>query len=506
MTAITIVITWPLILHLDTLVVDRVDGLLITWYLNWVIHALTSGGEGLRNFYNANIFFPAGGTLAFSDFMLPEAILAMPAVLIFHEPLLAYNLNLLGGFILTGWAVFLLVRYLSGKADLAFFIALLFTFSPFRFVYLVHLQLLNFWPVILAIYFLLRKRYFLYALFFGISSLTTALFLYFLLLTAGLWFLWQKKERVAIIKSTLIAGLFTAPFLLPYFFVSRQYHYVRPIRDAIHFSLAPQDLAGQFFPGWVFITLFLGTLAMLISTFRKSKKIDILPREISYWFILALLAFVLALGPALHIFKNTVHIGPLPALPLPYALFYYLVPGFSGFRTPSRWLILSFLAVCVATGMILRKHLRPKILLLFSLLVLFQIKYPLSFYPVPKPASFPPEQVWLSTLKTTLPLIQFPIYRWDDSQLERETLREYYSTIHWQPMFNGYSGFSPKEWEVKVRWLQANFPSAATIQYLQDQKIKLVLAPVSWEAKISRYPALKLIKSFPQTDIYAIGE
>lgn len=539
---LTILVTWPLILHLNNRIIDSHDGLLITWYLNWDLHAISGGLTNPGNFYNANIFFPFKNTLAFSDFMLPQALLAAPFVWLSSEPLVAYNLNFLLGFALTAFATYLLVEHLTRASKVSLLAGTLFAFSTIHLSYMAHIQLFNFYPVIFALLFLFQKRYKLFILFFLISSLTTALFLYFLLASIAIYLLPivyetfrpkagdGKKKFTGPAAATAIGAILSALFLLPYFLVSRQFSYVRPINDAIHFSLQFPDLANigaasrlhsfltpvnstPAYFGAVFLILL---LVMLVELHQHPKTVP--PKEVfknvDFWLIVAGISLILALGPALHVFRNTVHIGPLPAIPLPYAIFYYLVPGFSGFRTPSRWIILTAFALCIAIALHFQKRINGKTAAALIFLIILEINVPLSFSQVPSLKEFPPEQVWLKNNYVEAPIIQFPIYNWDDPSTSSgqantrgfglETLREYYSTTHWHPMYNGYSGFSPVSWEANVKWLQKNFPSEGSIKSLSQLGIKLVIAPHNWQDRIRPLSAVELIKEFPDNDIYLL--
>lgn len=498
-TLISVVVTWPLILHLNNFIIDPHDGLLITWFLNWSL------GHPLN--YNANIFYPYQNTLAFSETMFPQALIAAPFVLLTAEPLVTYNINVLLGFVLTAFACYLLISYLTKSDPAAILGATIFTFSTIHLNYLAHLQLFDFWPVIFAIYFLLREKFKLFVLFFLISSLTTILNLYFLLAVICLIFLFNFVKRRSLVLYTIISVLLVAPFLFPYYLVTRQFQNIRPINDAINNSLQFPDLLNvsvysrlsAFFPQQSGTPAYFGAvfLGMILLAFRKFK--------ISIWWWLAGLSFILALGPALHIFRNTVHIGPIPAIPLPYAIFYYLLPGFAGLRTPSRWILLTAFALSVAVVVYFAKRITWKWAVILSLLVILEVNFPFQYTQVPSVREFPQEQVWLKDNYPGAPIIQFPIYAWfDGDNIGTETLREYYSTIHYHPMVNGYSGFSPREWEEKVKWLQKNFPDGETVGYLRNLGIRLILVPVDWDVT-SVQNELELVASFPQTNVYTLN-
>ncbi len=478
-TCLTLIITWPLVINLNQLIIDRGDGLLITWFLNWsIFHPLN---------YSANIFYPYQNTLAFSETMLPQAFLVAPIVLLFHEPLLAYNLNFLLGFILTGVSTFYLVYHLTHRNPIALLCGMLLTFSTIHLNYMAHLQLFSLYPVILAILFLLRQNKKLFIFFFVVSSLTTVLFFYFL----TVFVLWQKK-----FVWLCIAALITLPFLVPYFLVSRQFGYQRPITDAINFSLQIPDLANvsvysrlnSLIP-----QLPNSTRGYLGSVFLILALLSVIKPKLNAWLVIAGTSFVLALGPALHVFRTTIHVGPIPVIPLPYTILYYIIPGFSGLRTPSRWILLVAIALVVAIGLKFKRLGWPWSLVLATI-ILLEVNFPFRYHSVPP---VPPEQLWLKNHYVGKPIIQFPIYGWfDGDKMQVETLREYYSTYHWHPMYNGYSGFSPTVWENNVKWLQKEFPSDKTLAFLRAQKIKLILTPQTLP--------LKLVASFPGTNIYEL--
>lgn len=535
-TLITLIITWPLIFKMNSLIIDPYDGLLITWFLNWDIHALLRGFHDFHewvNFFNANIFYPYKNTLAFSEYMLPQAILASPFVLFFNEPLLAYNINFLLGFIFSGTSLFYLFYHLTKKTNVAIACSSLFTLSIVHLNYMSHLQLFNIWPLIFSIHCLISRHYKLFVLTVIISTLTTPLFLYFLLPIVFLDVIINRKEVLKLSFHTLIALVILLPFLAPYFLVSRQFNYKRPINDAIHFSLQIPDLANisnssrlstliapiakstPAYPGTAMTAL---TVLMLFSIIRRLKYegFSNFVRKSSktqlFFHLLTIISFVLSLGPAFHVFRNTVHVGPIPAIPLPYLAFYYLVPGFSGFRTPSRWIILTFLCLSISIGLFFKKRFSNKFAIIIIFLTILEINFPLLYTHVPSRKNFPPEQKWLSLNYSNDPIIQFPIYNWSDQgkthsqqgSFGQETLREYYSTIHFHPMFNGYSGFSPKDWENRVFWLQKEFPSNKSVEFLQSIKIRLVLVPSSWENRLLKFPQLKKVASFPQTTIFEL--
>ncbi|RME50344.1 MAG: hypothetical protein D6790_21375, partial [Caldilineae bacterium] len=90
---LALLMTYPLVCHLGSVVPQDIgDPLLNTWTLAWDVYALLTAP---LNLFDANIFYPQTGVLAYSEHLLSIALLALPVQLSSSEPLLAYNLSLL---------------------------------------------------------------------------------------------------------------------------------------------------------------------------------------------------------------------------------------------------------------------------------------------------------------------------------------------------------------------------------------------------------------------------
>src|SRR5438445_6530134 len=107
--ALAVAHTWPLATHPGALSRnDNGDTLLIEWSLAWVAHQLPRDPVHL---FDANIFYPAKHTLAFSEHLFTLAIMGAPLSWLGASPVLVYNLLLLAGFTLTGWVTSLVVHH-----------------------------------------------------------------------------------------------------------------------------------------------------------------------------------------------------------------------------------------------------------------------------------------------------------------------------------------------------------------------------------------------------------
>ena len=102
---LTIGMTWPLTLQLNTHVTPGQQPAMTVPYLNlwtlaWNHHWLQGQAE---SYWNANQFFPHQKTLAYSEPQLGTALLTFPVVLFGGNTVLAYNLALLLFFSVLEW-------------------------------------------------------------------------------------------------------------------------------------------------------------------------------------------------------------------------------------------------------------------------------------------------------------------------------------------------------------------------------------------------------------------
>jgi len=154
--ALTLLLTYPQILHLGTGVRDHGDPLLNTWILSWNIHKMA--GLDFRHYFDTNIFFPHKHTLAYSEHLFTQSLVALPVWLISRNPVLSYNIVFLLAFLTSGWGMYRLARKLVQNELAAFVAGMIFAFSPFMFAHLSHVQVISAAGIPLA--FLCLHRFF----------------------------------------------------------------------------------------------------------------------------------------------------------------------------------------------------------------------------------------------------------------------------------------------------------------------------------------------------------
>ena len=184
---------------------------------------------------------------------------------------------------------------------------------------------------------------------------------------------------------------------------------------------------------------------------------------IAFASVAALLAFALSFGPDIR------SGGRLIGDSAPYALLYSYVPGFDGLRVPARFAMLVTLFLAVGAGVgaaglekrFARFGLVP---LLFSLAVLSEsFAAPIVLngtkaeggYRVPPPRVYTGREVpavyrFLEALQRPgTVLVEFPF-----GEPGYEVRYMFYSTTHWHPLLNGYSGTFPLSYGLRSALLR----------------------------------------------------
>src|SRR5580765_8321475 len=109
--ALTVLLTWPLALHLGTIGrADNGDGRISIWNVAWVARTLVVDP---MHVFDANIFYPHRWTLAYSESNLGAGLLAIPVYWATANPYAAHNSVFLLSFVLSAVGTYYLVRYLT---------------------------------------------------------------------------------------------------------------------------------------------------------------------------------------------------------------------------------------------------------------------------------------------------------------------------------------------------------------------------------------------------------
>ena len=371
---LTALMLYPYPRRAATYLRDLGDPLEYAWVLGYSAHRLL---EDPLRLYEANIFYPFGNALAYSDSTIASTITVLPVILATDNPVLASNALILLSFVLAGFGAYLLVADLTGSRLAGVVAGVVFAFNPFRIDHLSQVpNAASHWMpfVFLALSRYLSRRSSLWAVGFGVflslQLLSSFYYAYAISLAVAVYLLcfliWQPRRllqpRMALplLAALAAAGMLLVATSLPYFEVSRRYGMQRTVEAAEYFAARPQNYLGvpAFNRTWGRVQLlasqaapermlFPGALALLLAGFGLAKG---QPRgQAALFAVVGLFAFALSLGPSLHLGAT----GPPVALPfpMPYRVLFEHLPGFQSMRVPARFAVVVMLAVAVLAGL-----------------------------------------------------------------------------------------------------------------------------------------------------------
>jgi hypothetical protein len=489
---LTITFLHPVISHFSTHLTSRADGIFISWTIYTVSTFLIQG----INFFQMPIFYPFTNTLTYSDPFISTAILNLPLLALTKNIVAMHNFHLLIGTVIMYLASYALAKELKYSNIASHFAATIFTFSPIHLHYLVHLQVYLLAGIPLTFYFLIKwtktSNWYWLLLSFAtflyqvLNSPMSGFFLIFALIPTlfNQQFRTQIKNNYKLVKYySVITLIILALIYFPFFANSANFNYVRTIRDTAHFAHS----LNRFFQADLLLTYAL----LFIFWITKKKKNDLQKSLLNKKTLIltTLIGAILMLGPALKINEQTFKILNIP-IPLPYAVLYYIIPGFQAFRASSRWIILLNFGLAYLMGnLITQSKLKLKLqyglfgLLLFSFY--FANLQNFEFYKIPTEI---PKIYEILKPRSEKIVAEFPVFLWrmmPYSFLENDRLL--YQSFHKKTLYNGVSGFVPPIREQEWNWLWQNFPNHQSTLYLKNQGVQLIIIHFDLYEKMHNY-------------------
>ena len=233
--ALAVAATWPLVTDIGHLSRnDNGDAVLNEWIIAWVAHQAPRHPLDL---FQANIFHPEAGTLAYSEALLVQSAIAAPFLWLGASPVLASNLVVLSGFALTGWVMCLVVGRWTRDWSAGIAAGIVIAFNAHTESRIPHLQALHaeFLPLILvALDRLLQAPRIRHSLSLAGAFVLQALCSYYLLVMVSLGLVaatlarpatWWGRRGLAVAKALAVAAglavLLLLPYLWPYWSLSR---------------------------------------------------------------------------------------------------------------------------------------------------------------------------------------------------------------------------------------------------------------------------------------------
>lgn len=491
---LTTYFTWPLALRAGSIGrVELGDGQFSIWNVSWVAHAVLRPGVAV---YDANIFHPHRGTLAYSEPNLGAGMLGVPAYLLTANPYAAHNTAVLISLVMSVVGMYLLGRRLTGNRHASLIGAIVFTFCPFFFARTSHIQLMMTAPLpftLLALHRFVDRVTLARAAGLGVAIAVQALFCAYygvligLLVGLGLLVFsvargyWRQLRWWGLcVLAAAVSIAIVLPFFLPFITLQEDTGFQRELREAYRYSadwrayFASSAWAHRWmleylghwkevlFPG--FTAAILGGWGMVVALRSKAAP----DFSTSGWgrgtTTFYLLMFVMTVWASF---------GPAAGL---YSVLYHTVPVFSLLRAPARFgiavtLALSVFATIAVSTILARLSPRYRTVVAAGLLVFVVAELSTTVPYVP--ARDVPRAYKVLAAAEPGPVAEFPFYHLPQDRF-RHSLYMIGSTAHWLPLLNGYSDFTPPDF-VEGAVLLEGFPNPEGMAWLRARRTRYVV-------------------------------
>ena len=465
-TALTLVMTYPAVLHLHGQVLSRGEDTWIFWWNNWWIKRALTEGENV--YFTKHLFFPQGVDLTYHSFSWLNTALWLLLEPLFGN-ILAYNLTVLWVFPLAGWGMHRLVRELTGSESAAFIAGMVYAFVPYRIGQYEHPNLMGTqWLPFYTLYLLQaircgRWRHILLASLFLVLTALVGwnLFLYLLIWTAWIGgYAWLSRMGTArrlvsvLIPTLLIGGLVLSPLLIP-MLVGRfgtEDTLGHTQQDRMQTDLLAYVVPSRFHPLWGQTVapiydqmaepgeprqvVYLGYTVMALLGYGLMRKS--IRRQTGLWWGGMLLWWLMALGPFLKLNGHIYHNIPLPYYPLSRTYAFHLL------KIPDRYNLMLSLPVAVMVGYVvagvwarLEGIARAGVPTILSVLILFEyLSVPVKMHPL----QIRPFYEQLAQEAGEFGIVELPI---DFFYAAKQYML--YQSIHGHPIIEGHVSRRPAE-------------------------------------------------------------
>ena len=511
---LAVVHTWPLAsAPAEWSRVDNADASLNIWAVNWVgAHLLQPA-----RLFDANIFHPERLTLAYSEVMIVQGAIAMPMVWLGASPVLAFNVALLAGLALTGWAFCLLLHRWTGSWTAGYVAGSAAAFNPQVLVRLGHLQIMHaefFALMLFALDRVIVSRRFRDALWLGAGFALQGLTSLYLLVFSVWMLLFALAARIreifrgsaAVLTRLAVAGLVGIVLLAPCLWAYQQLRsgsgLARGAEEQIagswtdylatgarlHQWWVPTDAAGSVayaFPG----------VAIIVLTIFAVSNRDI--RGDARFRMCAVAA------------AGCLAVSMAPRLPF-YPALHAAIPLFQAVRVPARLSQVVLLLIAVTAGFGVAAAGRrwplarswPLAAALVAIVNIETLRAPVGYV---RFAGVPPIYANLADEPHAVVVeLPFPI----PQQWFLNGPYMINSTAHWRPMLNGYSGFRPASYDRSYD-AASMFPGDQSLIKLHDLGVTHVIVHrqalgEARAAAIARTQSLQEIASDGDIAIYRL--
>jgi len=497
---------------------DLPDAHMYLWTLGWDAYAFL---HQPGHIFDANIYHPYANTLAYSENLIGSALVSSPVIWLTGNILLGTNLAALLSCLLCGLGGYLLARRLHLGVAGAFVCGLIFAFAPPRFVRMgqLHMTAMQWIPFSLAFlhsYFEQgRRRDLLAAIgFFSLQALSSGHGATYLTISIVMLIAWQLAfgAPLALRQRLSDFGVAGAYLIAPAVWVMLPYRLAQSeaglrrgyLSDALptmeSFFASPsrfhEFLQARFWGPFAHEAdayLFPGILAMVLAiiaivSWPAGRRL----REnfVAFYLLVAVVATSMFVS-------------------WPFALWDHVhwLPPLNFIRIPSRFIILSMLALSVLAGagvdriaVRLSKTGGTLAATIIGLLLLGEYStYP--FAGVPFAINPPAIDRWLDTQPKPFAIAEVPAPSpGNPGELERHQTRSMlHATAHWQRTIHGYSSLR-RPLHDRLYAVLPGFPDATSLASLREAGVTYIVVHTEdygdrWpgvEAAMAKTGALKL--------------
>ena len=522
--ALAVLLTWPLARNAQSHAINAGDPLFYAWNLMHNFYSITRGFE---NLLSANIFYPNTNTLALSDTLAVQTVIAYPVIWLTRNPLLAVNLYTLLTFPVAGLGMYILIYSLVNNAWSGLIGGAMFAFSMTRFGQLSHIPALSsqWLPYFFyGLYWFLRNGKLRHAVAAGISFillLGSSVYLGVFAVIIGIIMMgifsasWVKNKcfssvirgrmKIALIPVIMTSAL-SVILMYPYILLKAEHPEItrflgessaRAAYQKDYYSVTKTSVISRILPSNEGERALYPTVALLflagLGTGLWKNKLYRLPILLSG--CVAITGLVLSFGP-----QRPFSIGSLDTgyVTLPYAYLYYLFPLLQILRVPARFSIIFILGLCILSGYGVARITAQKkwILMILGIMLLFFIEiwqYPITLISIPSYNKPPLVYQWIKQQENIRALIELPIGSIEegflpidqqvslsyerltaDTPLALETYRTYFAAYHDKKTVNGYSGYVTNSFHSAVNAMKS-FPDSSSIRYLRDEGVTHII-------------------------------
>jgi hypothetical protein len=526
----TLAMTWPLARHMTDTLVSWGDPVFQAWTMAWNVHAWFTNPLDV---FNSNVLYPYRNTLAYSDHLFGQTLFITPIQLLTDNPILIDNISRFIALTLTGFFTYLLVYDLTGSRIAGIVAGFAYAFVPNRMAHIEHLNILTaqYLPLIL----LTARRALInrstnWAIALGIAlfiqGISGVYFLYFagilLLVLLVTWLIVDhSRESLVMIGKMVgicaIAAVLLVPTLWPYQVVSNDLGIERTQSDVRLWSAERSDylsvhpnnwlygdwlganyhrhLEQDLFPGFLLVAL--AIVGLFYTRLRWER-----------WMLfgLTVFSFLLSFGVVFTLlgreFTN------------PYVLFYETIPGFRAIRVAARFgghLVTLGLVGLAGMGVaLIVQQLRQRIpdirqgqiavtgvgVLLIAIMAA-EYAHDMDL-PDPLPTSLEeidrPDYAWLAEHQPVT--IELPMGEGDVAS----AWPNYWSTMHWSEVVNGYSAIAPPSYYV-LRDRMDQFPEGNSVEILQGMGVEAVVYHADQFVTQQNDPVLRAVSEMPELEL-----